>query len=250
MLETSQHLLFHDQMRISCISLSIYHAIELLLLIWSKFKVRNSIYFKALLCSTCGILLLAVNNYFGYYFQIYKLLYINPVAWTLMTAGFSGVLYSRLHLVCSHSVLKKFKYAIFSVVLFTQLPDHLFFYGHIFGKFKKEYILADKIHFVCLKILETMLGFAYIYFSESIFTGTNRRKFGGLLNSFILIQVSLFLFDAFVIMLLLVNEFMFLPEFKTVLYVVKLKLELLILERLETTLTLTTPSDVSLSSSP
>ena len=82
-------------------SISLYNAIELLVLIFVTFKRWGGFYFWSLLIASFGSIPYAV----GYLFSFFYLtsfpvgLAINNFGWWTMVTGQSFVLYSRLHLV-------------------------------------------------------------------------------------------------------------------------------------------------------
>ena len=100
-----------------CSALSLYNAIELILLIFTTFNAYRGLYFWSLLVASCGVIPYTVGLLFEY-FQLTSLavgLAIDNVGWWTMITGQSVVLYSRLGIVLGRGhrkILKAVKWMI------------------------------------------------------------------------------------------------------------------------------------------
>ena len=100
-----------------CSALSLYNAVELILLIFTTFNAYRGLYFWSLLVACCGIIPYTVGLLFEY-FQLTPLavgLTIDNIGWWTMITGQSVVLYSRLGIVLGRGhrkILKAVKWMI------------------------------------------------------------------------------------------------------------------------------------------
>lgn len=94
-----------------CCALSLYNALELLLLIFTTFKRFRGLYFWSLLVASFGV----IPYTFGFMIEYFKLtvqaagLIITCVGWPMMVTGQSLVLYSRLHVVVGKTYVNLLK---------------------------------------------------------------------------------------------------------------------------------------------
>jgi hypothetical protein len=86
-------------------AISLYNAIELILLIFTTFKEWHGLYFWSLLIATFGIIPYCVGFIAEFFTGAPKAIgmSIDSVGWVLLISGQSFVLYSRLHLVSKPS---------------------------------------------------------------------------------------------------------------------------------------------------
>lgn len=93
---------------IVCSTLALYNALELILLIFTTFKVLSrpskcwhGLYFWSLLVATFGVIPYTVGFLIAFFqlTQQYAGFTIDSYGWITMVTGRSVVLYSRLHLV-------------------------------------------------------------------------------------------------------------------------------------------------------
>src|SRR4051794_31561566 len=100
-----------------CSALSLYNAIELILLIFTTFNAYHGLYFWSLLVASCGVIPYTIGLLFEY-FQLTSLavgLTIDNIGWWTMITGQSVVLYSRLGIVLGRGhrkILKAVKWMI------------------------------------------------------------------------------------------------------------------------------------------
>jgi hypothetical protein len=103
--------------------LSLYNAIELLLLILATFKKRSGLYFWSLPISSLRVILYSI----GYLLDYFRLTYtfvgdiMNNIGWWTMVTRQSVVLYSRLHLALHDPKVPQF-------VLYMTMVDTIVFH--------------------------------------------------------------------------------------------------------------------------
>jgi hypothetical protein len=222
---------------ILCSTLSLYNALELLLIILVTFQKRSGLYFWSLLISSLGVILYTVGYISDYFHLTYTLVgdIINNIGWWTMVIGQSVVLYSRLHLVLHDPKVLQF-------VLYMIVVDAIIFHGMTtivhFGTYSQKLGFYD-----AFKVIEKfqMTGFCI---QEFIISGLYTKEVVRFLH--IVTQKGvrrtmweLFTINVFIVALdigLLVIEFLNLSvfeiTFKGVVYSVKLKMELAILGKL------------------
>lgn len=222
---------------ILCSTLSLYNALELLLLLLVTFKRRSGLYFWSLLVSSLGVILYSVGYISDYFHLTYTLVgdIINNIGWWTMVTGQSVVLYSRLHLVLHDPKVLRF-------VLYMIVADALIFHGMTtivhFGTYSSDQRFND-----ASRVIEKiqMTGFCI---QEFIISGLYTKEVVRYLHIVIHKGVrrtmwELFTINVFIVALdigLLVIEYLNLSvfeiTFKAVVYSVKLKMELAILGKL------------------
>lgn len=118
-------------------SISLYNALELILLILLTFRTYRSLYFWSLIVATffgvipyaIGNVLLRFNSQLGV--NLYGALFLcGPLGWYCMVTGQAVVLYSRLHLVChNQTILKAILAMIITNAILFHIPTTVLTYG-------------------------------------------------------------------------------------------------------------------------
>jgi hypothetical protein len=117
---------------VCCITLSLYNAIELLVLIFFTFKHYSGLYFWSLLVASAGVIPYSVGWVLTYFDVSYDFLgfTIDTVGWCTMITGQSMVLYSRLHLVLKdRRILRAVVWMIMIDAVIFHLPTTVMLYG-------------------------------------------------------------------------------------------------------------------------
>ncbi|KAF2807374.1 uncharacterized protein BDZ99DRAFT_392792 [Mytilinidion resinicola] len=243
-----------------CSAISLYNALELLLLILTTFHVYRGLYFSSLVAASAGIILYVL----GFLFEYFKLapeavgIAVDTLGWMLMVTGQSVVLYSRLGIVMGEGsrrgrVLKGVKWMIILDALIFHTMTTVVVFGAHFSThaFYTAYIYIEKIQMTAFTLQEFILSGLYIHFvlqilrsrrpgfiptSATTSSNSHPRTSSGSTRR---IMYQLFSINVIIIALdigLLVVEYMNLhvmeQTFKGVTYSVKLKLEFAILSKL------------------
>lgn len=142
---------------IFCAGLSMYNAVELLILIFSTFSRYATVYFWSLLASTLSLIPYSI----GYAFKFFGTwrgnakwasLVLLTIGWWVMVTGQSVVLWSRLHLVVTgdsgDKVLFYTKWMIIVDAIIFHIPTTVVTFGS-FGdidtvNFVKAYNVVEK----------------------------------------------------------------------------------------------------------
>ncbi|CAG9993974.1 unnamed protein product [Clonostachys byssicola] len=163
--------------------LSLYNAIELLVLIFLKFKRRSGLYFWSLSLASFGIIPYCIGwmlIQFGFSHAWVGMI-IDSIGWILLVSGHSVVLYSRLHLVLQNSIILR---GVLGMIIVNAIVWHptitvLLFgsayatgdanvaFNHVFGILEKvqmtffcvqEFIISGLYIWKTIEILKTAFG--------------------------------------------------------------------------------------------
>ena len=137
--------------------LTIYNALELVILIFTTFKSRKTLYFWSLLISSLGLIPYAV----GFLLKLLGIwngrerwpgVILITIGWYTMVTGQSVVLWSRLHLITKgqrgHRILQFTKWMIIVDAVLLHVPTSVVTFGSngnlATGQFIKAYNVIEK----------------------------------------------------------------------------------------------------------
>jgi hypothetical protein len=220
-------------------AISLYNAIELILLIFTTFKEWHGLYFWSLLISTFGIIPYCVGFVAEYFTKAPKAIgmSIDSLGWVLLISGQSFVLYSRLHLVLnSPRILKSVKWMIIlDAIVFHTTTTVLLFganYGEQQAHFKVGYKWIEKIQMTIFCIQEFILSGLYIWNTLQILQVTSRKGTRRVMWQLFSINIIIIVLDIGLLAIEYRNYHVLEQTFKSFIYSVKLKLEFAILGKL------------------
>ncbi|KAH6645547.1 hypothetical protein BKA67DRAFT_595852 [Truncatella angustata] len=224
-------------------SIALYNVLELNYMIIITFRRRKSLYFWSLIVASWGI---AVNT-IGYLLQHLQLISdqwiystLICVGWICMVTGQSVVLYSRLHLIMFDV---KWRHAIAYMIIFNAIAMHIpvtmLVYGSNSdnpGPYFMAYTVYEKIQLTVFFIQECIISGAYVWETTKLLHVTRdiRGKRGAhrVMGHLIFVNVVVIILDISVLALEFSNFFALQTGYKPLVYSVKLKMELSILNRL------------------
>ncbi|KAI3399312.1 hypothetical protein diail_7267 [Diaporthe ilicicola] len=232
------------------ISLALYNVLELILIIFTKFRKRVGLYFWSMLVATIGIAFNAV----GYLLKFLhpgvplasRYIYVSLVivGWSSMVSGQSVVLYSRLHLLL-HNQLKL--RLILGMIIFDAIICHIpiavLFYcvnSENQDPFVMPYSIYEKFQLSVFFVQECIISFVYIHeswkFLQARHLGfeTNVKNLDGrkIMYWLIAINVVVMILDISILVLEFSGFYDLQTSWKALVYSVKLKLEFSILNKL------------------
>ena len=222
---------------ILCSTLSLYNALELLLLILVTFKKWSGLYFWSLLVASIGIILYSIGYVIDYFALTYTLVgdIINNIGWWTMVTGQSVVLYSRLHLVLHDpKVLRFVLYMIVTdAIIFHVMTTIVHFgtYSHQQGFYEASKVI-EKFQMTAFCIQEFIISGLY---TREVFRFLHIATQKGVRRTMwelFTINVILVALDIGLLVIEYLNLSVFEITFKGVVYSVKLKMELAILGKL------------------
>lgn len=232
------------------ISLALYNVLELVLIIFTKFRKRAGLYFWAMFVATIGIAFNAVGYLLKFLHPgvplasryVYVTLVI--VGWSSMVTGQSVVLYSRLHLLLHNQ--RKLR-LILGMIIFDAIICHIpiaaLFYlvnSENQDPFITPYSIYEKFQLSVFFLQECIISFVYIHESwkflqaRHIAFESNLQHLDGrkIMYWLILINVVVMILDISILVLEFSGFYDLQTSWKALVYSVKLKLEFSILNKL------------------
>ncbi|KAI0407057.1 hypothetical protein F4802DRAFT_66122 [Xylaria palmicola] len=223
--------------------IAVYNSLEIYIAIFRTFRRRRGAYFWSALCANTGI---PLNSLFGVlrYFDIVAegpMAIMVGFAWWMMITGQAAVLYSRLHLVMGdRRKLRWLLWMIASVFVLVEIPTATLF---AFVSFKYNTVTPETTAFHAIEIMqlivitiqECLLSGLYVYTSRStlkpleVIKGAEVRK---LLRELIALFVLVVSLDIALIIVQFTGYFYIQTLFKAVVYGIKLKGEVFVLNNL------------------
>lgn len=232
------------------ISLALYNVLELIIIIFTKFKKRRGLYFWSMLVATIGISFNAV----GYLLKFLhpnvglasRLTYVSLVlvGWSSMITGQSVVLYSRLHLLLHNQ--RKLR-CILGMIIFDAIVCHVpisvLFYSvnsENGAPFVTPYSIYEKVQLTVFFVQECIISFVYIQESWKFlqarhlaFESSNKNIDGRkIMYWLIFINVIIMMLDISILVLEFSGFYDLQTSWKALVYSIKLKLEFSILNKL------------------
>lgn len=216
-------------------------SIELLILVYVTFKRHTGLYFWSIVITTLGIILQTT----GYILKSFEnktpvvfVIIVCKVGWVSNVTGFAIVLWSRLHLVVNqHRILKYLLIMILVNGLLWHTPVVVFEFGLMTGKHATYYRLMqifERIQQTIFTLQETILSSLYIYHTIrflNIGYPMHTRKVMGLL---LCVQVLVVALDAMLTAFDFIDWFTLKCTVHPFIYAIKLKLEFIVLNQLQT----------------
>jgi hypothetical protein len=243
-------------------ALSLYNAIELLLLIFTTFTAYHGLYFWSLLVATTGLIPYAVGVVLLYFRLTHSAagLVINNYGWWTTITGQSVVLYSRLGVVLGRGnerILRYVKWMIIVDAILYHVTTTVVVFGSYYASppakepFSRAYIYVEKIQMTGFCVQEFIISGLYLWKTMDIVktqaqpaqparsgstaseqSSGNKKRVARLMGQLFVINIVIVAMD----IALLVVEYkdLHIPEvaFKGLCYSVKLKLEFAVLSRL------------------
>ncbi|EXJ65227.1 hypothetical protein A1O7_01568 [Cladophialophora yegresii CBS 114405] len=243
-------------------ALSLYNAVELLLLIFTTFTTYHGLYFWSLLVATTGLIPYAVGLVLQYFRLTRPLagLVINNYGWWTTITGQSVVLYSRLGVVLGNGnerVLRYVKWMIVVDAVLYHVTTTVVVFGSYYAAppatepFSRAYVYVEKIQMTGFCVQEFIISGLYLWKTMDIVktqqadpnaarsasnaseqSSATRKPVARVMGQLFIINLVIVAMD----IALLVVEYkdLHVPEvaFKGLCYSVKLKLEFAVLSRL------------------
>ncbi|OQV05749.1 hypothetical protein CLAIMM_10427 [Cladophialophora immunda] len=112
---------FHDEWTaeaiivVTCMTISLYNCVELLLTILTTFREWHGLYFVSLIVASVGIIPYCLGFLLEYFriLVFWATMMFSTIGWVMMITGQSFVLYSRLGLILQNDrILKGIKWMI------------------------------------------------------------------------------------------------------------------------------------------
>ncbi|EKJ73127.1 hypothetical protein NXS19_006024 [Fusarium pseudograminearum] len=221
-------------------TLALYNAIELLTLIYLTFKRKAGLYFWSILIASFGLIPYCLG-WLIVYFDLthdYVGMIIETVGWVLVISGQSVVLYSRLHLILSDRMILR---SVLAMIIVNGLVWHTTMTILLFGSeyspkdnrngFNNVFNITEKISMSCFYMQELTISGIYIWKSLGIL----KTAFGStktMLYKLFAINIAIVIMDIAMVVIELMDFYVWEQGIKLVTYSIKLKLEFAVLSEL------------------
>jgi len=226
--------------------LSIYNAVELLVMILLTFTHFGGLYFWALIIAAIGIipysigfllkfLVLDIDNSLRWLAVVFI-----TIGWWTMVTGQSVVLWSRLHLLVSGTqgerTLKWTKWMIIINFFILHVPTTILTFGSNGNihteRFVDVFSVYEKIQMVGFFLQETILSSIYIMQTIRLLRVSLQESTRKLMIQLFAVNVIIIAMDIALLGLEFGNQYIWETETKSVIYSIKLKLEFAVLGQL------------------
>jgi hypothetical protein len=217
-------------------------SIEIIVLVYITFKRHSGLYFWSIIVNTVGIILQTT----GFILLRFRNDWPEPLSFTLSKVGwamnvstFSLVLWSRLHLVVRDSrVLNRVLVMIIINGVLCLSSSAIFEFGLSRSKYQTMFALStniiERVQQAIYTVQETIISFLYIYYITQFLGGVHalfRNKVTCLL---VCVQILAVVLDAALSFTVYTDRFILRCAIHPFLYTVKLKLEFIVLNQLQT----------------
>lgn len=152
------------------ISIALYNALELSILIPPSFKTYRSLYFWSLLTSTTlGLIPTSLGTSFQYFnlVPLWLSLLLSNIDFVCMVPTQSIVLYSRLHLISQNYHLLRFlKWLIIIGSIIVLIPTITLNFGSEYfpqSKWKRAFSIVERAQIVWFSVQEILISSVYIW---------------------------------------------------------------------------------------
>ncbi|KAI3094025.1 hypothetical protein CBS147333_10049 [Penicillium roqueforti] len=225
---------------VSMFSIGAYNALETAIVAFDTFKHYRSLYFWSIQVASWGILVHALPAMARFVSQASNLATSIPfmIGWYAMVTGQAVVLYSRLHLLVSD--MRKMRWVLWMIVInvcILHIPMTVLFFGLNNGdsRFARPAAIFDRIQLTGFCIQDFVICSIYIYEAvrtlKSIIEVRGRDGRNAIIH---LLCINTIVVILNVLLLLTEYKLHYIQvSFKTVVYSIKLKLEVSVLNRFQ-----------------
>ncbi|KAH7220424.1 uncharacterized protein BKA55DRAFT_656083 [Fusarium redolens] len=223
-----------------CIAITLYNALEIIILVFVTFKRFSGWYFWSLLVASLG-LIVATIGFSTYFFKITPHTYLQSAVtiagWWAFIVGQSLVLWSRLHLVLqSPCILRSVLIMIIINAVILLIPTTVLAFCYnivpVPRAVKLGYKVMEPIQITIFCVQELIISGLYIWGTAKILKYTAEERKQRLMAELIIMNVVLIIMD-FVLLGVQYAGFRILQNIlKYFAYSIKLKFELAVLGRL------------------
>lgn len=224
-------------------SIALYNVVELNYMVLGRFRRRRGLYFWSLLVATWGIAL----NGIGYLFQHLQLIHepelystLICLGWVAMVTGQSVVLYSRLYLVMPDDRRRRW---VLAMIAFDAIAMHIPVIVLVFGSnsshpepFIGPYVIYEKVQLTVFFLQEIIISGLYVSETTKMLQVmrdvSGKRGARRVLTHLIFVNLVVIILDISVLGLEFSDYYTLQTGWKPLVYSVKLKMELSILNQL------------------
>lgn len=219
-------------------TIALYNALELSLLIPLSFRRYRSLYFWSLLTSaTLGVIPATIGPALQFFnlAPMWLIMLLSNVGFVMMVPNQSIVLYSRLHLVSQNTYVLAFVRWLIVASLFLVIPTITLNVGVSYLPREKGWVhgfeAIERIQVTWFAVQETIISSIYIYDTirmMKLSPETDKRR-NKILYELLAVNVTAILMDLTLVVLEYVGFYFTQIIFKAAVYSIKLKLEFAVL---------------------
>lgn len=216
-------------------------SIELLLLVYVTFKRHTGVYFWSIIITTIGLGLQTTGyilRSFENTWPVILVVIICKVGWVANVTGFSIVLWSRLHLVVRNPRILKWLLVLILVNgLLCHTPVVVFEFG-LMTKHHHTYYhpmqIMERIQQTVFTLQETIMSCLYIYHTRKFLKIGYPMQTRKVIGFLLLVQLLVIALDAVLTLFDYTDKFTLKCTLHPLVYAIKLKLEFIVLNQLQT----------------
>ncbi|KAJ5099018.1 hypothetical protein N7532_006019 [Penicillium argentinense] len=221
-------------------ALACWNVLEIIIATFTTFRHRQGVYFWSMLIASLGTLLHTISGFLRYFSLApnFPMCVLICIGWYAMVTGQSVVLYSRLHLVTSHTQYPRFVlYMIIFDACAFHIPTTILFLGsnHGVNSFIAPFNIYERVQLTGFSVQETIISALYIW--ETL---TSLRPLLALKGprgqrvvfNVIFVNAVAILLDVALLATEYTNNFDIQTSFKPLAYSIKLKMEFTVLNSL------------------
>lgn len=222
-------------------AIAIYNAAEIFLCIYHTFRRRSGLYFWSLVSTNCGIVVHTITVFLRFYALApsLPLSVIICLGWWAMVTGCSVVLYSRLHLVvCDQFMIRLVLFMIITSFCVFHIPVTVLFIATNSGspaRYVGIFNVYERVQLVGFTIQESVISAIYIWQAHVnlrpiiAVRGPDEQN---IMRHLIILFIVVLALDISLILSEFTNHFDIQTTYKPVVYSIKLKVELFVLNEL------------------
>lgn len=224
-----------------CMALSLYNALELILLIFTTFKEFHGLYFWSLLIATFGVIPYCIGLMVEYFELTYSAVgkALDGSGWIMMITGQSFVLYSRLGLILDNpTILRSVKWMVITnAIVFHSMTEVLNFCAN-FGPSHSQttcgegYFYVEKIQMTIFCLQEFIISGIYVWKTFKLLKVVSQTRPRQVMWQLFSINVIIIIMDIALLVIAYKNWHVLEQTLKSFIYSVKVKLEFAILGNL------------------
>lgn len=223
------------------ITIVLYNAVELTILVPMTFRRYRGLYFWSLfLSATIGLIPSGIGNLLHFFAigPLWLALMLSNIGYYFMVPGQSFVLYSRLHLVLyDQRILRLVLFAVITSTVFVAVPTTVTTFGSAIVEtqgWNGAYTVVERLQVTWFCVQEFVISCLYIRETVKLLrlNPTDNRRRRKIMYELLAILVLIILMDTAVVAIEFLGLYFLQVLLKSTIYSVKLKLEFAVLGKL------------------
>lgn len=221
------------------LAIALYNATELILLLAWTFNSYRGLYFWSLVVSDSGIILTTVGAVLHFFVlrPLSVALILSHIGFYAMVPGQSFILYSRLHLVYyNENILRVILYFIIIYSTVVLIPTTTTMFGSAYVQsygWNQAYRIVERLQLTAFAVLECVLSCLYIGTTIRLLQlNPERGHRKRIMYELVAINLLFILMDIALLVLEYLNLYYMQVALKSLVYSIKVKLELAVLGEL------------------